>query len=74
MTKNVTIAVDAQLLAKARKRLQATGKSLNQFLREQLQRAAGDDDAEAWIKEFKRLSGKGNSHGWKFNRDEIHER
>ena len=31
-------------------------------------------DPERSIEEFKRLSGKGNSRGWRFNRDEIHSR
>ncbi|MGA9813943.1 MAG: hypothetical protein WBQ64_14250 [Terriglobales bacterium] len=47
------------------------GKSLNQLIRDYLQRLAGGDDPEQSIKEFERLSGKGNSRGWKFNRDEI---
>ena len=29
---------------------------------------------DAEVEEFKRLSGGGDSRGWKFNRDEIHER
>jgi hypothetical protein len=33
-----------------------------------------DDDPERSIEEFKGLSGGGNSRGWRFNRDEIHER
>jgi hypothetical protein len=32
------------------------------------------DEPEQDIEEFNRLSGKGNSSGWKFDRDEIHER
>jgi hypothetical protein len=31
-------------------------------------------DAERGIEEFKRLSGGGNSGGWRFRRDEIHQR
>jgi hypothetical protein len=30
--------------------------------------------AERSIEEFERLSGQGNSVGWTFNRDEIHQR
>jgi hypothetical protein len=33
-----------------------------------------EDDPEKSIEEFKQLSGKGNSRGWRFNRDEIHSR
>ena len=50
------------------------GKSLNQEIRDHLQHLAGDDDLERDLKEFERLSGLGDSQGWKFNRDEIHER
>jgi len=32
------------------------------------------DDPERRIEEFKSLSGRGDSGGWSFNRDEIHER
>ena len=71
---NVTLSIDEQTLARARKRAEALGKSINQLVRDYLQQLAGDDDAEASIAEFKRLSGKGHSKGWRFNRDEIYER
>lgn len=71
---NITFSVDEQTLARARKRAGALGKSVNQLVRDYLRQLAGDDDAEASIAEFNRLSGKGNSNGWRFNRDEIYER
>jgi hypothetical protein len=71
---NLTLSLDEQLAARARKRAEALGKSLNQLIREHLQKLAGDDDPEESIAEFRRLSGKGHSRGWRFNRDEIHER
>jgi len=71
---NVTLSIDDQLVARARKKAQALGKSLNQLIRDHLQTVAGGDDPERSIEEFNRLSGTGNSHGWRFNRDEIHER
>ena len=71
---NVTLSIDKQTLARARKRADALGKSINQLIRDYLQQIAGEDDAEASIAEFNRLSGKGHSKGWRFNRDEIHER
>lgn len=71
---NVTLSVDDQLVARARKRAETLGKSLNQLIRDYLQTLAGGDDPERSIEEFKRLSGQGNSRGWRFNRDEIHER
>ncbi len=71
---NLTLSIDEQLVARARKRADALGKSLNQLVRDYLQRLAGGDDPEHSVAEFQRLSGKGNSRGWRFNRDEIHER
>jgi antitoxin component HigA of HigAB toxin-antitoxin module len=37
-------------------------------------KSAGGIDPEQSIKEFRRMSGRGHSRGWRFNRDEIHER
>lgn len=70
---NVTLSIDEHTVARARKRAEALGKSLNQLIRDYLQTLA-DDDPERSIEEFKRLSGRGDSRGWRFNRDEIHER
>ena len=71
---NVTLSLDDQLVSRARKKAEALGKSLNQLIRDYLQTVAGGDDAERSIEEFKRLSGRGHSYGWRFNREDIHER
>lgn len=71
---NITLSIDDQLVTRARKKAEALGKSLNQLIRDYLQTVAGGDDAERSIEEFRRLSGKGHSRGWRFNRDEIHSR
>lgn len=71
---NITLSIDEQIVIRARKSAEALGKSLNQLIRDYLQTIAGSNDAERSIQELKRLSGRGNSRGWKFNRDEIHER
>ena len=71
---NITLSIDEQLVTRARKKAEALGKSLNQLIRDYLQTVAGGDDPESSINEFKRLSGQGNSRGWRFNRDEIRER
>ena len=73
---NITLSIDARLVERARKRAEALGKSLNQLVREHLERLAGEDDVESAIAEMRALSlrSKGRSRGWKFNRDEIHER
>ncbi len=73
---NITLSIDEQIVKRARERLQAVGKSVNEEIRNHLQHVAGvhDNDAERWIEELRSLSGKGDSHGWRFNRDEIYER
>jgi hypothetical protein len=71
---NVTLSIDDQLVSRARKKAEAMGKSLNQSIRDYLQSVAGGDNPERSIEEFKRLSGQGHSRGWRFNRNEIHER
>lgn len=73
---NITLSIDEQLVERAREKLRATGKSINQEIREHLQHIAGDDELELErdLEMFERLSGLGDSKGWKFNRDEIYER
>jgi hypothetical protein len=71
---NLTLSVDEQTVARARKKAEALGKSLNQLIRDYLQKLGGGDDPDKSIEEFKRLSGQGHSRGWRFNRGDIHER
>lgn len=71
---NLTLSIDRQVVARARKKAEALGKSLNQLIRDYLQTLAGGDDANQSIEEFKRLSGRGDSRGWRFDRNEIHDR
>ncbi|HEU4382148.1 MAG TPA: DUF6364 family protein [Anaeromyxobacteraceae bacterium] len=71
---NVTLSIDERVVARARKRAEALGKSLNQLVRDYLETLAGSEDPERSIEEFRRLSGRGHSRGWRFDRDEIHER
>ena len=71
---NVTLSIDEQVVARARKKAKTLGKSLNELIRDYLQKLVGADDPERSIEEFKHLSGRGHSRGWRFNRDEIHER
>jgi hypothetical protein len=73
---NLTLSVDDEIVQGARRRAKALGKSVNQLVREYLAQLAGNTDREALLKEFRELSKHptGDSKGWKFNRDEIHER
>jgi len=68
------ISISEQLVACARKKAEALGKSLNQLIYNCLQALIVGNGAERSIEEFKRLSSRGHLHGWRFNRDEIHER
>jgi hypothetical protein len=73
---NITLAVDEELVKRARKIARAQGKSLNQYIREQLEKLTASDDPEGWVDQFEQLSRNsgGNSRGWKFDRDEAHDR
>jgi hypothetical protein len=71
---NVTLSVDEHLVARARKKAEALGKSLNQLIRDYLEKLAGSDEPERSIEELRRISGRGHSRGWRFDRDEIHGR
>jgi hypothetical protein len=62
-----------RVVALARKKPQALGKSLDELIGDYL-RSFADDDLKKSIAEFTRLSGRGSSGGWRFDRDEIHNR
>ena len=73
---NLTLSVDEELVQRARRRAEALGTSVNQLVREYLEQLAGNTDPKADAAEFKRLSllAAGDSKGWKFNREELHQR
>ena len=73
---NITLSVDDEVIQEARRRAEAAGTSVNQLVREYLEQLAGKTDPEADAAEFERISrsARGNSRGWKFNREELHER
>ena len=73
---NVTLSVDDEVILRARRRAEALGTSVNQLVREYLEQLAGRSDPNEDAIEFARLSklANGDSLGWKFNRDELHER
>ena len=43
---NITLSIDEQIAERAREKLRAVGKSLNQEIREHLAHIAGDDDEQ----------------------------
>jgi hypothetical protein len=73
---NLTLSVDEQLVARARKVARSLGKSLNQLVREYLRTLTATDDPESDVRELRALSkqGKGRSRGWRFDREELHGR
>jgi len=70
---NITLSIDEQIVEKAREKLRATGKSVNQEIREHLKNIAGEDDVERDLEMFRQRVGQGNSNGWKWNREELYE-
>lgn len=70
---NITLSIDAQLVERVREKLRATGRTVNQEIREHLLHIAGDESLERDVAEYVRRAGQGNSRGWKWNRDEIYE-
>jgi antitoxin component of RelBE/YafQ-DinJ toxin-antitoxin module len=73
---NLTLSVDDEIVRQARAVADATGTSVNQLVRDYLAQVAGKTDHEADARELERLSrlAKGNSRGWKFNREDLHGR
>jgi hypothetical protein len=72
---NVTLAVDDEVIQQARRRAEAMGTSVNQLVRDFLQQFAGLSSADSDVAEFERISREahGDSRGWRFNREELHE-
>jgi hypothetical protein len=70
---NITLSIEEQLVERAREKLRATGKSINQEIREHLEHLVGDEELERDIQGFLSRVGQGNSGGWKWNRDEVYE-
>jgi hypothetical protein len=71
---NVTLSIDEKLLERAREKLRAAGKTVNQEIREHLQHLVGDEDLERDLEFLEKTAGQGDSRGWKWNRNEIYER
>jgi antitoxin component of RelBE/YafQ-DinJ toxin-antitoxin module len=73
---NLTLSIDERVLRKARKAAQSMGISLNEAVRRFLEELAGGHSADDDIRELEALSAQseGRSRGWRFNREEIHDR
>ena len=68
------LSLDEQLAERAQHVAESKGMSPDQLIRHYLENLTTQSSAEEDIAELRRLSGQGSSRGWKFNRDEIHER
>lgn len=73
---NVTLSIDDEVVGRARRKAEAMGTSVNQLVREYLEQLAGNAQGAEIAAEFERLSreSRGHRRGWKFNREELHER
>jgi antitoxin component of RelBE/YafQ-DinJ toxin-antitoxin module len=73
---NLTLSIDDEVIQEARRRAEAMGMSVNQLVRQYLEQFAGRTDRNRDAAEFEQLSraGEGHSRGWRFNREELHER
>lgn len=73
--KNVTLAIDDEVLAEGRKYAEQHGTTLNDLMRDLLARTVMPDRA-AMLKEMLRLMDEnpGDSGGWKWNREELYDR
>ena len=73
---NITLSVDADVVARARKSAAALGLSLNHAVRNYLSDLAGHSPRETVIAEVMDLSNQahGDRAGWRFTRDQLHER
>jgi hypothetical protein len=71
---NITLSIDEKIIAEAREAAAAMGKSLNEVIREDLERLTRRHRRAQDFAELKALSGQGNASGWTFSRDELHER
>ena len=73
---NITLSADAQTVEKARMAAQRMGNSLNQAVRDYLEQLAGSADrSQDWADFSQRcLDTNGQLKGWRFDRDQAHER
>jgi hypothetical protein len=73
---NVTVSIDDKLLKRAREVARRRGVSLNHLIRGFLERLTSDSDPNAIVDDLERLwaEDEGDSGGWTFNRDELHDR
>jgi len=74
--KNITLAMDEKLIEAGRRYAQQHHTTLNALVRDLLRRELGEPEKEHWTDKLFRIADEagGNSHGWKWNREEIYDR
>jgi hypothetical protein len=73
---NVTLSIDEKLLARARELAHERGTSVNQLVRDYLERLTGRSGPADVLVQLERLWSEqsGRSGGWKWNREEVYDR
>jgi len=72
----VTLSLDDRLLERARRLAARRGVSLNQMIRDYLSDVTGELSPDEVVAELDALwaESRGDSRGWRFNREELHDR
>lgn len=73
---NLTLSINKKTIERARKAAKAMGTSLNQLVREHIERLSRADQwqADHNAYEARAKAGKGRLNGWKFDREAANSR
>lgn len=73
---NLTLSLDDKLLDRARRLAARRGISLNQMIRDYLAEITGEPSTDELLAELDSLwaESRGDSRGWRFDREELHDR
>lgn len=73
---NVTLSIEAKLLTRARELAHQRGTSVNQLIRDYLERLTGSSGPADVLRQLESLwtEQEGRSGGWKWNREEVYDR
>jgi hypothetical protein len=72
----LTLSLDDRLLDRVRRLAARRGISLNQMIRDYLADITGEASPDALVADLDSLwaQSRGNSQGWRSNREELHDR